>query len=57
MAKESSRQRTQVAGQNPKANNSPEHDEPHDESRRNLYDPEVAASLRGSRQDSHGKKQ
>lgn len=40
--------RTAVPGQNPKADDSPEHDEYHDENRRNLYDPEVARGLRGA---------
>ena len=39
--------KTNIAGQNPRANDSPEGDEHHDESRRNEFDPEVADALKG----------
>jgi hypothetical protein len=47
-SKDPARDRTRVEGQNPKANDSPDHDEHHDESRRNMYDPEVGKALHGS---------
>ncbi len=38
--------RTEVEGQNPKANDAPDQDLYHDENRRNMYDPEVGKALR-----------
>jgi hypothetical protein len=42
------RGRTDVEGQNPKANDATDQDLYHDENRRNMYDPEVGKALRGS---------
>ncbi len=50
------RGRTQVKGQNPKADDSPDHDEHHDENRRNLYDPEVGEALALPNRRSQSKK-
>jgi hypothetical protein len=37
--------RIKTTGENPKAADSPDRDENHDESRRNMYDPEVGKAL------------
>lgn len=38
--------RTEVEGQNPKANDAPDQDVYHDDNRRNMYDPEVGKALK-----------
>ncbi|MBA4148868.1 MAG: hypothetical protein H0X66_12200 [Verrucomicrobia bacterium] len=44
--------RTNVPGQNPQQNDSPDHDEHHDESRSNQFDPQTAEALKQPKKPS-----
>lgn len=46
--------RTNVPGQNTQQNDSPDHDEHHDESRRNQFDPETAEALKPKQKPAGG---
>lgn len=46
-SKDPARSRTEVEGQNPQANDAPDHDEHHDESRQNPFEPEVSEEKKG----------
>jgi hypothetical protein len=46
MRRDLTNRRTDVEGQNPKADDAPDKDVYHDENRRNLYDPEVGRFLK-----------
>jgi|tagenome__1003787_1003787.scaffolds.fasta_scaffold11511804_1 hypothetical protein len=46
---------TRIVGADTNAKDAPEHDEHHDESRRNMFDPEVAEALQGTSKKSRSK--